>query len=119
MFTSIRSTPPRPPDDAVATARGWLALALERCWSPSDAALALCAAWDELDLTGSVGLIEPTRPARLDASKLVGRARAALRGAATSAPAEHLLPIARALDHLDAAAALIRLEESCDGEPWA
>lgn len=118
MSTSIRCTPPPRPDDSVAAARGWLALALETCWSPSDAALALCAAWDELDLTDSVGLIEPHRPARLDASRLVDRARAALRDAATSAPTAYLLPIARALDHLDEAAALIPHEESCDGEQW-
>lgn len=107
-----------PPDDAVAITRGWLVLALEGCATPSSGALALRAAWDELDLTGSVGLVEPRRAARMDTTELVDRARSTLRTSATSLPPAALLPVARALDHLDEAARLLPLDSTCDGHPW-
>lgn len=118
MSPGPTSAPPPPPDDPVAVARGWLTLALEECPLRSDGALALCAAWDELDLTGSVGLVEPRHSARLDVVRLVDRARSTLRGSVTAIPSPALLPLARALDLLDDAARLLRLEASCEGEPW-
>ncbi|MDQ0375948.1 hypothetical protein J2X26_004291 [Cellulomonas humilata] len=115
----LSSTPPTtPPDDAVATARGWLALALEACVTPSAGALALCGTWDELDLTGSLGLVEPPRAGHLDATELVDRARSTLRTYVATAPAETLPPLARALDHLDEAGRLLPMESTCDGQPW-
>lgn len=109
---------PAQTEDPIAVARGWLALALEQCDTPSAGALALCAAWDELDQTASVGLTTPDRAPRRRVTTFVDHARSTLRASTTSIPATSLLPVARALDHLDDAAELLRLESSCDGEPW-
>ena len=69
-------------------------------------------------LTTLTGLVEPLRPVSLDVIRLVGRARSTLRAGVAAAPEASLLPLARALDHLEAAARLFALEASCDGESW-
>jgi len=93
--------------DPIAVARGFLAVALERCDPASDAALEICAAWAELDEPG----VPPERidtdiPEVFPPDVILGIARGVLYGAIfTILPARRVFALAWAIRHLDLAVA--------------
>ena len=93
--------------DPFAVARGFLAVALERCDPASDAALEICAAWAELDEPGiPPEQVDTDIPDVFPPDVILGIARGVLYGAIfTIIPARRVYALAWAIRHLDLAVA--------------
>lgn len=93
--------------DPFAVARGFLAVALERCEPTGDAALAICLAWDELDEADtSPELVPADIPGVFPPDVILGIARNVLHAAIfTVNPTGRVFAAAFAIRHLDAAVA--------------
>lgn len=91
--------------DPVAVARGFLAVALQRCDPASDAALEICAAWAELDEPGSPPeQVDTEIPGAFPPDVILGIARNVLHAAIfTITPPCRVYALAWAIRHLDTA----------------
>lgn len=93
--------------DPLAVARGFLAVALERCEPTGDAALEICAAWAELDEPDTPPEQVPADiPGVFPPDVILGIARGVLHAAIfTVIPTRRVFAAAFAIRHLDAAVA--------------
>jgi hypothetical protein len=91
--------------DPVAVARGFLAVALQRCDPASDEALEICAAWAELDEPGAPPeQVDADVPDVFPPDVILGIARNVLHaGIFTVIPARRVYALAWAIRHLDTA----------------
>jgi len=93
--------------DPFAVARGFLAVALERCEPTGDAALEICLAWDELDEADTTPELVPADiPGVFPPDVILGIARNVLHASIfTVVPTGRVFAAAFAIRHLDAAVA--------------
>jgi len=106
--------------DLPAVMRGVLAVALERCYPGSDAALEICAAWEVLDFVWPPSVVaEPQVPDVFGADVVVAMGKRMLRAAILEVqPVSAAFPLAEALRHLATAARILAGEATCDGPTW-
>lgn len=106
--------------EVLATVRGVLDVALERCSPGSAAALEICAAWEGLDVVAASSVIVPIPPSELSPRAGLSTARRLVRGAILRVePLSAALVLAEALRHLDTAARIFAAEELGEAPPWA
>ena len=107
--------------DPFAVARGFLAVALERCEATSDAALEICAAWAQLDEPGTPPEQVPADiPGVFPPDVILGIARNVLHaGIFTVVPPRRVFAAAFAIRHLDLAVGhLTAGVRTAGGRPW-
>lgn len=106
--------------DVIASVRGLLDVALDRCAPGSAAALEICAAWEGLDVVAAASVIVQRLPSELSALAVLSTARRLVRGAILRVePLSAALVLAEALRHLDTAARILAAEELGEAPPWA
>lgn len=106
--------------DVIASVRGLLDVALDRCAPGSAAALEICAAWERLDVVAAASVIVQRLPSELSALAVLSTARRLVRGAILRVePLSAALVLAEALRHLDTAARILAAEELGEAPPWA
>lgn len=95
--------------DPFAVARGFLAVALERCEPTGDAALEVCAAWAELEELGTPAeQVDADIPGVFPPDVILGVARNVLHAAIfTVIPTRRVFAAAFAIRHLDLAVAYL------------
>lgn len=105
--------------EVLATVRGVLDIALERCAPGSPAALEVCAAWEGLDAVSASSPIVPTLPSAFGPLAVLATARRLVRGAIIRVePLSAALLLAEALRHLDVAAHILAAEEAGEVPSW-
>ncbi|GEN80226.1 hypothetical protein [Actinotalea fermentans] len=106
--------------DVIASVRGLLDVALDRCAPGSAAALEICAAWEGLDVVAAASVTVQRLPSELSALGVLATARRLVRGAILRVePLSAALLLAEALRHLDTAARILAAEELGEASPWA
>lgn len=96
--------------------RGLIGVALERTDPAGDGALALCEAWEAMDLDPDQGFEEPRVSAAVSGGSLVAAARRFVRQAAVVAEDATLAALVEVADHLERAERLLEAETTCDGD---